>query len=109
MDELVPRRSNGKTVGSRSEESQKELKLIRDIVDASDNANAARLAELAQKMDEADRNGQELSDDELLEYAYLQNFSNLEEKSPEHLKSCIRAIDSIARKGRAISAHRLRK
>lgn len=101
MDELVPRRSNGKTVGSRSEESQKELKLIRDIVDASDNANAARLAELAQKMDEADRNGQELSDDELLEYAYLQNFSNLEEKSPEHLKSCIRAIDSIARKGRS--------
>lgn len=101
MDELVPRRSNGKTVGSRSEESQKELKLIRDIVDASDNANAARLAELAQKMDEADRNGQELSDEELLEYAYLQNFSNLEEKSPEHLKSCIRAIDSIARKGRS--------
>ena len=101
MDELVPRRSNGKTVGSRSEESQKELKLIRDIVDASDNANAARLAELAQKMDEADRNGQELSDDELLEYAYLQNFSNLEEKSPEHLKSCIRAIDSVARKGRS--------
>ena len=101
LDELAPRRSNGKTVGTRSEESQKELNLIRDIVDASDNANAARLAELAQKMDEADRIGQELSDGELLEYAYLQNFSNLEEKSPEHLKSCIRAIDSIARKGRS--------
>ncbi len=100
LQETNIRRVSGKIVGTRTPEAQAELDMIRAIVNNSHDANAARLDALVDRQTELDAAGKEISRDEALEMAYLNHFSDLDTKSPEHLDAALKGINDIARWGR---------